>query len=161
MVHFSPAFYRRQGRSDLQPGPPYNCRRPASDKTLRFIDSPFLGGRGAFLGQNRWSDLDLSKLFEPGCRFDIGETGFTDGVRDLYMQTYSVARDWWAAAGSGWLPGEVGGVTVFAIHFADGCCYFGYTGSRVFDRVCALAMRWGAYKTNASVSAHAVRCPMW
>ena len=57
------------------------------------------------------------------------------------------------------LPGEAGGVTVFVIDFADGCRFFGYTGSRVFDRVSALVMKRGPYTANVFVSDHAVRVP--
>ena len=75
------------------------------------------------------------------------------------LELAGFAREWWLGAATGLLPGEAGGVSVFVIDFADGCRFFGYTGSRVFDRVCALAMRRGAYKTNFFVSGHAVEVP--
>ena len=82
-----------------------------------------------------------------------------EGVPDRLAEMNLVARDWWLGHSAGLLPGEAGGVTVFVIDFADGCRFFGYTGSRVFDRVSDLATRRGAYKTNAFVSAHAVEVP--
>ena len=69
------------------------------------------------------------------------------------------ARHWWSGADARLLPGEAGGVSVFAIAFADGCCFFGYTGSRVFDRVSELVMKRGAYPANDFVSGHAARVP--
>ena len=82
-----------------------------------------------------------------------------DGAPGRLAEMNLVARDWWSGAEARLLPGEAGGVTVFVIDFADGCRFFGYTGSRVFDRVSALVMKRGAYTANEFVSDHAVRVP--
>ena len=76
-----------------------------------------------------------------------------------FVELYVVARDWWTGDDTWLLPGEVGGVTVFVVDFADGCRFFGYTGSRVFDRLSALVMKRGAYTANEFVSGHAVQVP--
>ena len=82
-----------------------------------------------------------------------------DGIPDRFIEAFTTARDWWSGADARLLPGEAGGVTVFVIDFADGCRFFGYTGSRVFDRVSVLVTKRGAYMANEFVSDHAVRVP--
>ena len=82
-----------------------------------------------------------------------------DGAPDRLAEMNLVARDWWSGADALLLPGEAGGVTVFVIDFADGCRFFGYTGSRVFERVSALVTKRGAYTVNEFVSDHAVQVP--
>ena len=81
-----------------------------------------------------------------------------EGAPDRLAGMNLVARDWWSGADAQLLPGEIGGVSVFVIEFADGCHFFGYTGSRVFDRVSTLVMKRGA-SANAFVSGHAARVP--
>ena len=81
------------------------------------------------------------------------------GGPDRLAGMHLVARDWWSGANSRMLPGEIGGVSVFVIEFADRCHSFGYTGSRVFGRVSTLVMKGGAYPANAFVSGHAARVP--
>ena len=82
-----------------------------------------------------------------------------EGVPDRLAELYLVAKGWWSGADAVLFPGEAGGVTVFVIDFADGCRFFGYTGSRVFDRLSALVTKRGAYTANDFVSGHAVRVP--
>ena len=67
-----------------------------------------------------------------------------DGAPGRLAEMNLVARDWWSGADARLLPGEAGGVSVFVIDFADECRFFGYTGSRVFDRVSELVMKRGA-----------------
>ena len=86
-------------------------------------------------------------------------TGGIDGAHDRLTEMNLVARDWWSCADTRLLPGETGAVTVFVIDFADGCRFFGYTRSRVFDRVSVLVAKRGAYVANEFVSDHAVRVP--
>lgn len=87
------------------------------------------------------------------------EKSDVDKVPRQSEEMYLIAADWWSGADARLLPGEAGGVTVFVIDFRDGCCFFGYTGSRVFDRVSALVTKHGAYTTNEFVSEHAARVP--
>ena len=81
-----------------------------------------------------------------------------ESVQDRFVDAFMTARRWWEED-AGQLPGEAGRNTVFVIDFADGCRYCGYTSWGVFDRVSALVMKRGAYKTNPFVSDHAVRVP--
>ena len=88
---------------------------------------------------------------EKGSEIEVVPEGSVDAAR--------VARDWWSGADGRLLPGETGGVTVFVMDFADGCRFFGYTRSRVFDRVSALVTKRGTYAANAFVSDYAVQVP--
>ena len=67
-----------------------------------------------------------------------------------------VARDWWYHDGGRLLPGEAGeaGVTVFEILYEDGCHYFGFTGSSVFERLVELSSGLVDVRSNGFVSAH-------
>ena len=64
-----------------------------------------------------------------------------------------VARDWWYDDGGRLLPGEAG-VTVFEILYQDGCRYFGFTGSSVFDRLVELSHGLVDVRSNGFVSEH-------
>ena len=90
---------------------------------------------------------------------DMGERLSIGAEADRCVQLATIAKDWWVEDENRLLPGERGAVTVFVIDFADGCHFFGYTGSRVFDRVSALVTKRGAYTANEFVSDHAVRVP--
>ncbi len=46
-----------------------------------------------------------------------------------------VATDWWRENGGRLLPGEGDGLTVFEVLYEDGCRYFGFTKTGVFQRL--------------------------
>ena len=58
-----------------------------------------------------------------------------DGGPGRMVEMNLVAKEWWSGADTRLLPGEEGGVTVFAILFWDGCQYLRLTDSDVFERV--------------------------
>ena len=65
-----------------------------------------------------------------------------------------VAKDWWRDSGGALVPGEAGGVTVFEILYQDGCRYFGFTGTNVFERLVELSNGLVDVQSNAFVSEH-------
>ena len=52
------------------------------------------------------------------------------------------------------LPGEDDGATVFEILFQDGCRYFGFTGTSVFERLVELSNGLVDVQSNSFVSEH-------
>ncbi|MCY4417174.1 MAG: hypothetical protein OXE87_12840 [Chloroflexi bacterium] len=54
---------------------------------------------------------------------------------DESVDTHLVARDWWESDGCRLLPGEADEVTVFEVLHQDGCRYFGFTGTGVYERL--------------------------
>ena len=61
-----------------------------------------------------------------------------DGVPDRSADLGLLARDWWQENDGRPLPGEAGGITVYAVEFWDGCRFFDYTQGSVFERVSEL-----------------------
>ena len=87
-----------------------------------------------------------------------------DGVPDRSADLGLLARDWWQENDGRLLPGEAGGITVFAIEFWDGCRVFDYTPGAVFERVSELGCGPVAVWRNNFVVEHSremayvVRC---
>ena len=87
---------------------------------------------------------------------DMGETfaiGY-QGLPDQFVDAHLVARDWWLGDDARLLPGEAGGVTVFEILYQDGCRYFGFTGTSVFERLVELSNGLVDVRSNGFVSEH-------
>ena len=84
---------------------------------------------------------------------DMGET-FVKSLTDQFVDVHLVARDWWRESNGALLPSEAGGVTVFEILYQDGCRYFGFTGTSVFERLGELSNGLVDVRSNGFVSEH-------
>ena len=88
---------------------------------------------------------------------DKGEKSKIDGVLDRSADLGLLASDWWQENDGRLLPGEAGGVTVFEILYQDGCRYFGFTGTSVFERLVELSNGLVDVRSNSFVGEHCRR----
>ena len=79
-----------------------------------------------------------------------------EGAADQVVDTHLVAKDWWQENDGRPLPGEAGGITVYAVEFWDGCRLFDYTQGSAFQRVSELGFGPVEALRNRFVAAHAV-----
>ena len=84
----------------------------------------------------------------------MGETFAIEGLPDQFVDAHLVATEWWLGDDARLLPGEAGGVTVFEILYEDGCRYFGYTGTSVFERLVELSSELVDVRSNSFVGEH-------
>ena len=115
-------------------------------------------GFGARCKNAHFTSLESGWRYRRKTAIDVVEKLGTGNLYDRSVAASSFATDWWQAD-DGRLPGETGDVSVFVIDFADGCRFFGYTGSLVFDRVVELVTKRGPYSANEFVSGHAAEVP--
>ncbi len=77
-----------------------------------------------------------------------------EGAADQVVDTHLVARDWWQENDGRLLPGEAGGITVYAVEFWDGCRLFDYTQGSAFQRVSELGFGAVEVWRNRFVAEH-------